>query len=93
MAIQSIEDSKRLREEGRRLGRAGMSQRAHALIAEYMAKYPGGHYIEAITLAGRLHAISLASRCDGYWHEKSSIGFRNEIWDIRKFEPEPVEAD
>jgi hypothetical protein len=69
-----------------------MSQRAHKLIAEYMGKYPDGHYIEAITLAGRLHAISLASRCDGYWHEKSSIGFRHEIWDIERFEAEPVEA-
>lgn len=92
MSIQSIEDSKRLRASGRRLGRAGMSQRAHKLISEYMEKHPEGHYIEAITLAGRLHAISLASRCDGYWHEKSSIGFRHEIWDIEKFEAEPVEA-
>lgn len=93
MTIQSIEDSKLLRKEGRRLGRAGMSQRAHALIAEYIAKHPDGHYIEAIALAGRLHAISLASRCDGYWGEKSGIGFRNETWDIQKFQPETAEAD
>lgn len=92
MSIQSIKDSKRLREEGRRLGRAGMSQRVHELVADYMSKYPDGHYIEAISLAGRLHAISLASRCDGYWHEKSGMGFRNEIFAICKFKPETVEV-
>lgn len=93
MAINDILDAKTLREQGRRLGRGGMSRRVIQLVQEFLIDYPDGHYQEAIILAGRLHAISLASRCDDYWGEKSSRGFYMELGDIRGFEFKQVEVN
>jgi hypothetical protein len=91
VAIIHLGESKRLRRQGERLGRPGLSQRAHKLIAEYVSNHPDGHYREAIMLAGRLHAIFLAAKCDQYWHEVSMRGYSKELLEIGKFEPEPVE--
>lgn len=93
MSIQSIEISKRLRKQGERLGRDGLSQRVHALVSEYMKKYPNGHYAEAIQLAGRLHAIYLATDPNDYWREVADRGFRPERYDLEKFQKkEPPHA-
>jgi hypothetical protein len=91
MAIQHLEDAKQLRKQGDRLGRPGMSQRAHNLIAEYIAAHPDGHYREAIMLAGRLHAIFLATKSNEYWHEVAMRGYSKELWQLEQFQPDPVE--
>ena len=86
MGIQSIEDSKLLRAQGKRLYRDGISERIHVLVMEYATKFPGGNWFEAIKLAGRLHAIALAARADSYWREKARYGFTDELYDLPKFE-------
>ncbi len=86
MPIPHIEESKMLRMEGNRLGRAGLSQRVLALLEEY--KDPT--YKQAIELAGRLHAISLATRGDCYWREKCGHGYEMELHDIKRFEATDV---
>jgi hypothetical protein len=87
MSIAHIEEAKELREQGERLGRAGMSQRAHQLISEYMEKNPDGHYKECIELVGRLHAIYIATKANGYWREKANDGYERERYDIKRFIP------
>jgi hypothetical protein len=83
----SLEISKDLRKQFGRLGRAGLSQRANDLILEFAKKYPTGHYREAIILAGRLRAISLAARADAYWGEKTDRGFHDEaLYDLPNFQ-------
>lgn len=94
--ILAIEESKVLRTVGTRIGRAGMSQRVHQLVSEYISANPDGHYKEAIKLAGRLHAIFIASKCDGYWREKANEGYRKELYEIGSFVPkieEPKESE
>jgi len=86
MSIHSLQQSKQLRAEGKRLGRDGLSQRVNDLVLDFAKKYPNGHYMEAIKLAGRLRAISLAARVDGYWGEKTDNGFYNEVVDLAKFQ-------
>ena len=87
MSIHSLEISKGLRKQCARLGRAGLSQRANDLILEFAKKHPTGHYREAIILAGRLRAISIAARADGYWGEKTDSGFYDEaLDDLPKFQ-------
>lgn len=84
----TLEISKDLRNQFGRLGRAGLSQRANDLILEFAKKYPTGHYREAIILAGRLRAISLAARADTYWGEKTDRGFHDEaLRDLPNFQP------
>jgi len=85
MAIRDLIESKELRAEGVRLGRDGLSQRAHGLIAEYMINNPDGHYKKCIELVGRLHAIYVATGCDAYWREKSYHGYEIERHDIKRF--------
>jgi hypothetical protein len=85
MAINNLVESKELRAQGVRLGRDGMSQRAHELIAEYMKNNPDGHYKDCIRLVGRLHAIYLATGCDAYWREKAMCGYERERYEIKLF--------
>ena len=87
MSIVAIQDAKILRAEGKRLNREGLSKRVHFLVGEYFKKWPEGNYQEAIELAGRLHAISLASRFDTYWREKSERGFQDEFYEIQGVKP------
>mgnify|MGYP000529476272 CR=1 FL=1 len=82
----SLQTSKELRKHGSRLGRAGLSQRINDLVLGFAKNHPNGHYREAIILAGRLHAIALAARADGYWGEKAFRGFNDETFDLAKFE-------
>lgn len=82
----SLRTSKKLREHGARLGRAGLSQRINDLILGFAKNHPDGHYMEAIKLAGRLHAIALAARADDYWSEKAFMGFHDETFALAKFE-------
>lgn len=50
-----IKDVRKMREEGRRLGRAGLSQRVIDLVGEFDGSYKG-----AMELAGRLRVIATA---------------------------------
>lgn len=85
MSIQDIKNAKHLREQGLRLGRAGLSERVDVLVRQYLeAPSPKA----AMALAGRLHAVALAARCDTYWHEKTHYdGFHRELREIAAFEP------
>jgi len=89
MGIPHIEEAKELRKEGKRLGRAGLSQRVLVLLEQY--KDPS--YKKAIELAGRLHAIALAARTDSYWSEKCGRGYEMERHDIKIFEAQEVKND
>ncbi len=82
-----LEISKKLRKQGQRLGRDGLSQRVNDLVLDFAKKHPNGHYREAIILAGKLRAISLAARVDSYWCEKTDNGFYDEAnYGLPKFE-------
>lgn len=83
----SIEVQNQLRKQGERLGRDGLSQRVNDLVLEFAKKYPEGHYREAIILAGRLRAISIAAKSDSYWGEKTDHGYYTEAeYDLPKFQ-------
>jgi hypothetical protein len=88
MSITSIENAKQLRIEGRRLGRDGLSQRINQLVLAFAKEYPDGHYREGIMLAGRLHAIFLATDPNDYWREVAERGFDREKYDLHNFEKE-----
>jgi hypothetical protein len=86
MSIRSIEIAKELRKEGERLGRDGLSQRVDQLVLAFAKDNPTGNYREGIMLAGRLHAIFLATDPNDYWREVAERGFTSERWDLRRFE-------
>ena len=88
MSIRAIEVSKKLRAEGKRLGREGLSQRVLILVEEF-AKKP--NYKDAMILAGRLKAITQAAKFDGYWDEMVSRGFEPEVYDLCSFEKIPTD--
>ena len=88
MTIRHLEEAKELRKQGKRLGRAGMSQRVIALVDEFTEN--DNSYKGAMELAGRLKAIAIAAKGDDYWSEQVSKGYHKELYDITKFEPEPV---
>lgn len=75
MSIRHLKISKKLREEGKRLGRAGLSERVFTLVDEFNNNRS---YKNAIVLAGKLKAIAMACKFDSYWDEKCSIGFEFE---------------
>jgi len=82
-----LEISRKLRADGARLGPDVLSQRINALVLEFAKKFPTGHYLEGIKLAGRLRAISLAARVDTYWGEKTDSGFYDEAqYELPKFQ-------
>ncbi len=83
MSIEDIENSKKLKKQGARLGRDGLSQRVHNLVKDYIDENPDGHYKDAIILAGKIHAIFLAT--NGYWREKAMEGFISELYNLGKF--------
>ena len=76
--------AKELRQEGKRLGRAGMSARVIQVVDEFYGNGPS--YKGAMILAGRLKAIAQAAKSDGYWDEQVSKGFHREMGDLRAWE-------
>lgn len=79
MSILHLEIAKDLKEQGKRLGRAGLAERVLTLVDEFNKNRS---YKNAIVLAGKLKAISQACKFDGYWDEKCSAGFDFEIQDL-----------
>lgn len=79
MAIRNLEVAKKLREEGKRLGRAALAERVFTLVDEFNENRT---YKNAIVLAGKLKAIAQACKFDGYWDEKCSSGFEFEAQDL-----------
>ncbi len=75
MSIHALETAKKLRVEGKRLGRAGLSERVFTLVDEFNENRT---YKNAIVLAGKLKAIAQACKSDGYWDEKCGMGFQFE---------------
>lgn len=85
MSIHSLKISKELRKQGERLGRAGLSERVFTLVDEFNQEHVRS-YKNAMVLAGKLKAIAMAAKADGYWDEKVSMGFQSEIYDIENCE-------
>lgn len=81
-------DTAALRDQGERLGRAGLSRRIISLVAEFQ-KNPT--YIGAVILAGRLSAIATACKFDEYWREKSEDGFIKEMHILHDLPAPPLE--
>lgn len=79
MSIHALEQSKKLREEGKRLKRAGLAERVLILVDEFNQNRS---YKNAIVLAGKLKAIAQACKFDSYWDEKCSIGYHDEARDL-----------
>lgn len=79
MSIRHLDIAKKLKCEGKRLGRAGLAERVFALVDEFNNNRT---YKNAIVLAGKLKAISQACRFDSYWDEKNSAGFEFEARDL-----------
>lgn len=77
-----LEQAKYLRQQGKRLGRAGMSERVVQAVKDWDGSYKG-----AMILAGRLKAIAHAAKSDGYWDEKVFIGYQLEVNTIHRFTP------
>ncbi len=85
--MSDIRTYRKLRAQGARLGRAGLSQRVIHLVKEFDGSYKG-----AMVLAGRLQAIAHAAGFDAYWSEKVNHGYHEETFDLTKFAPLPEEA-
>ena len=85
MSIRRLQKSKELQKEGIRLGRAGLSQRVNDLVLQFAKNNPEGNYREGIMLAGRLHAIFIATDPNDYWREVAKRGFDAEFYDLKKF--------
>ena len=62
--------AKQLRAWGKRVGRAGMSQR----VIDEIAAFDGANFKQAMRLAGKLSQIAVAARCDEYWNEQVEHG-------------------
>jgi hypothetical protein len=77
--MSDIRKYSELQKAGKCLGREGISKRIHELIMEYARKHSGGHYRECTMLAGRLHALYLATERGDYWREVADRGFHQEI--------------
>lgn len=60
---------------GKLVGREGMSKAAIKAVDDFDGSYKG-----AIILAGRLRAISQATKCDEYWAEKVNKGYQQQLW-------------
>jgi len=86
MSILDIENARQLKTQGNRLGRDGLSQRVNKLVQDFVKENPDGHYKEAMELAGKLHAIYLATEKTDYWREIADRGFYKEKHDICFFE-------
>ena len=79
-------DTQALKDQGERLGRAGLAARVIALVNEFQ-KNPT--YIGAIILAGRMSAIATACKFDDYWHEKAEYGWFREMNTLHDLEAPP----
>lgn len=88
MAILHLEWAKKLKKEGERLGRAGLSKRVIFLVNEFNSDPT---YKNAIKLAGRFKAISQACRFDHYWDEKMEMGFQDEMEDLEVWKLDQIE--
>lgn len=75
--MQHLRESKVLRARFKSFGRAGISERAIQL-AKSLLENPT--YFNAINTIGRMHALIICAREDGYWDEKSSMGYTSEYY-------------
>lgn len=82
-------DTQALRDQGARLGRAGLAQRVIDLVDKFQTQPT---YIGAIILAGRLSAIADACKCDDYWNEKAQDGWYRELNMLHDLKAPPAET-
>jgi hypothetical protein len=62
-----------------RLGRDGVSERAHKLIMKYVENNPEIHFKEVCKLIGKLHTLYLAIPTHEYWREIADRGVDEEF--------------
>jgi len=86
MGIQHLKESKELKRQGMRLGRDGLSQRVNELVFSFLKDNPEGNFREAIILAGKLHAIYLATDPQDYWREVAHRGYTKEFYDLIQYD-------
>lgn len=79
MSDKRLSDSSKLRTQGARLGRRGISERIFTLVDEFNKNRS---YKNAVVLAGKMKAIAVACKYDCYWDEKCSTGYNFEKYDL-----------
>ena len=60
-----------------------MSERVITLVNDFIEN---PSYKRAMHLAGGLKAIAIAAKCNSYWDEQVTKGYRRELFNITKFE-------
>ena len=80
MTIQHIEESKKLKKAGAKLGREKLALRVLECI-EYMEN--DQHYQGVIEFVGRMKAIFEACKNEPYWKEKAFAGYRKEYYNLQ----------
>lgn len=83
MSIQSIEESKVLREYCAKLGREGVGKRIMELgkkIAE-----GEGAYQETLKVAGMIRALTIGCKWDSYWDEKQRMGYNTMYYEAKAY--------
>lgn len=73
MAIQSIQNAKKLKEYCKKLGREGVAKRIIEIAQEIVKEE--GAYVSTLVNAGRIRALCLGGSVDSYWDEKQEDGF------------------
>lgn len=84
MAIKSIEDSKDLQAWGEMLGREGIAKAIIELCKEVATLE---HHKNAVTVAGKIRALTEAAKYDCYWREFVQDGFEYQLKQARKVIP------
>jgi hypothetical protein len=76
----NIKEVREMQAEGRRLGRAGLSER----VIDLVKSFDGESYKDAMALAGRMRVICAAASYDDYWREQVQKGEARELADIKR---------
>ncbi len=81
MTIEALKNSKDLKIAGKKLGRAGISERALQIAKEIVED---GSYKRAVKGVGQMKALAMACAFDDYWQEKRDDGFYEETYNLVK---------
>ena len=79
MSISSLEDAKKLKVLGEKLGREKIAERVLFCVNKMLKDQK---YMGTMEFVGRMKAIAQACNFDGYWQEKVGAGFYKEIDDL-----------
>ena len=79
MGIHTLEIAKKLKQDGKKLGREKLAERVLFCVNKMLKDQ---HYQGVIEFVGRMKAIAQACNFDDYWSEKSQNGFYKEVDDL-----------